>query len=287
LSDATVRGLLHPGEMGSAVGATLRAGGARVLWAPEGRSAQTRKRAEEIGLEEADSLEELARRAQVIVSVVPPHGAVEVARALAALRYHGQFVDANAVSPETARKIGRMLERGGAHFVDGGIIGPANRKPGAARIYLSGPGAARVASLFSAGPISAITLDAPVGAASALKMAFAGWNKGMQALLMSIRALAMAEGVDQALLAEWAISMPEVAERSGRAVRDNTRKAWRFVGEMEEIARTFVQAGLPPGFHDAAGEIYRRLSSYKGTSTPPPVDAAIAALLKRATSSSS
>jgi 3-hydroxyisobutyrate dehydrogenase-like beta-hydroxyacid dehydrogenase len=282
MSEAKVLGLLHPGEMGSAVGATLVAGGARVLWAPEGRSADTRKRAEAIGLEDAGSIEELARRAEVIVCVVPPHAAVEVARGIAALRFHGHYVEANAVSPETARKTGRMLERAGARFVDAGIIGPANRKPGAARIYLSGPDAAQVAPLFAAGPITAITLDAPVGAASALKMAFAGWNKGMQALLMAIRALAMAEGVDQALLAEWGISMPEVPARSERTVRDNARKAWRFVGEMEEIARTFVQAGLPPGFHDAAAEIYRRLNGYKGTSTPPPVDAAIAALLKRA-----
>lgn len=283
MSDSKVVGLLHPGEMGSAVGATLVGGGARVLWASDGRSTVTRQRAEELGLEDAGSLEQLARRADVIFSVMPPDAAAETARAIAALRFHGHFVDANAISPETARKVGRMLERGGAQFVDGGIIGPANRKPGTARMYLSGSEAARIAPLLSAGPVSAITLDAPVGAASALKMAFAGWNKGMQALLMAIRALAMAEGVDQALLAEWAISMPEMAARSERAVKDNARKAWRFVGEMEEIARTFVQAGLPPGFHDAAGEIYRRLSAFKDTQTPPPVDAAIASLLKRAT----
>jgi hypothetical protein len=104
----------------------------------------------------------------------------------------------------------------------------------------------------------------------------------MQALLMAIRALAVAEGVDQALLAEWRISMPEMPARSERTVHDNARKAWRFVGEMEEIARTFAQAGLPTGFHDAAGLVYRRLARYKDTPTPPPVEEAIAALLKRA-----
>jgi len=122
---------------------------------------------------------------------------------------------------------------------------------------------------------------APVGAASALKMAYGGWNKGMQALLASIRALAIAEGVDEALLAEWKISMPDMPARSERAVHDNARKAWRFVGEMEENARSFAQAGLPTGFHEAAAEVYRRLSIYKDTPTPPSVAEAAAALLKR------
>ena len=131
--------------------------------------------------------------------------------------------------------------------------------------------------------MNAVALDGPVGAASALKMAFAGWNKGMQALLMAIRALAVAEGVDEALLAEWRISMPEVPARSERTIHDNARKAWRFVGEMEQIARTFAQAGLPTGFHDAAGEVYRRLAGYKDTPTPPSVEEALAALLKRVT----
>jgi len=282
MSQARVIGLLHPGEMGSAIGATLVAGGVRVLWASEGRGALTRQRAEALSLEDTGRLEQLARRAEVIFSVAPPHAAPDLARAVARLGFTGLYVDANAVSPETAREIGRIVERGGACFVDGGIIGPANRKPGAARIYLSGSEAAQVAPLFAAGPVSAIVLDGPVGAASALKMAFAGWNKGMQALLLAIRALAMAEGVDQALLAEWRISRPDLPAGSERAVHDNTRKAWRFVGEMEEIARTLADAGLPSGFHEAAGEVYRRLAGYKDTPTPPGVDEAIAALLKRA-----
>jgi len=276
-----VVGLLHPGEMGSAVGASLVAGGAKVLWTPEGRGAATRKRAEALGLRDAGSLASLAHEAEVILSVAPPHAALDVAREVARLEYSGLFVDANAVSPDTAREIGRVIERGGARFVDGGIIGPANRKPGAARIYLSGAESSRVAALFSAGPIDAIVVEGAVGAASALKMAYAGWNKGMQALLMSIRALAIAEGVDRSLLAEWKISQPDVVARSERAVHDNSRKAWRFVGEMEEIARTFAQVGLPTGFHDAAGEVYRRLSAYKDT-PPPSVEEAAGALTKRA-----
>ena len=274
-------GLLHPGEMGSAVGATLVAGGGRVLWSPEGRSPATRTRAMELGLEDGGSPARVTAAAGVVVSVTPPHAALAQARAVAALGFRGIYVDANAVAPATSRAIGEVLEAAGARFVDGGIIGPANRKPGAARIYLSGPAAAEVAPLFSSGPIDAHVLTGPAGAASALKVAFAGWNKPSQGLLAAIRAYAIAEGVDAALLAEWKISMPDVPARSERAVHDNARKAWRFVGEMEEIAQAFAAVGLPSGFHEAAADIYRRLESYKDTAAPPPVEEAARRLLER------
>jgi 3-hydroxyisobutyrate dehydrogenase-like beta-hydroxyacid dehydrogenase len=272
-------GLLYPGEMGTAVGATLVASGARVVWASEGRSAATAARAREIGLHDAGTLAAVVQASTVIVSVVPPHGALELARAVAALGFRGTYVDGNAVSPDTAREIARVVETAGARFVDGGIIGPANRKPGAARIYLSGGAAPEVAAFFAAGPVDAIVLDAPAGAASSLKMAYAGWNKGSQALLAAIRAFAIAEGVDDALLGEWKISKPELAAQSARAFSDNARKAWRFVGEMDEIARSLGAAGLPRGFHEAAGEIYARLAEYKDTPALPSVEDAAGKLL--------
>jgi len=276
---ATV-GLLHPGEMGATVGTTVVGGGARVLWASEGRSAATRSRALQIGLDEAGTLAAVVHASRVILSVVPPHGALALARAVAALGFRGLYVDANAVAPDTAREIGRVVEAAGARFVDGGIIGPATRTRGTTRIYLAGPAAPEIALLFGPGPIDAIVLDAPNGAASALKMAFAGWNKGSQALLAAIRAFALAEGVDAALLAEWKISMPDTIARSERAFRDNARKAWRFVGEMDEIAGSLAGAGLPGGFHEAAREIYDRLADYKDTAAPPPVEEAAAKLLR-------
>ena len=273
-------GLLHPGEMGSAVGATLVASGARVLWTSEGRSAATRTRAAELALEDARTLAAVTGASRAIISVTPPHGALDLARAVASLGFRGLYVDANAVAPATAREIQRVVETAGARFVDGGIIGPANRKPGAARIYLSGDAAAEVAPLFDQGPLDALVLNAPAGAASALKMAYAGWTKGSQALLAAIRAFATAEGVDSALLAEWKISQPDIVARSERAINDNARKAWRFVGEMDEIAASFSEAGLPPGFHQAAREVYRRLSGYKETPIPPSVADALTEILR-------
>jgi 3-hydroxyisobutyrate dehydrogenase-like beta-hydroxyacid dehydrogenase len=275
----TTIGILHPGEMGSAVGAAARAGGARVLWASQGRGPATRARADADGLEDAGTLAALVARSDVIVSVCPPHAARAVARTVAGHGFHGLYGDANAVAPATAREIGGIVGRAGARFVDGGIIGPPPRRPGVCRLYLAGPEAARMASLFTAGPLEPIVLDGPPGAASALKMAYASWTKGTSALLMAVRALAAAEGVDEALLAEWARSLPDLPPRSEAAVKANAGKAWRFVGEMEEIAATWAAAGLPDGFHRAAGEIFARLERYKDAPTPPSVGDAAKALL--------
>jgi 3-hydroxyisobutyrate dehydrogenase-like beta-hydroxyacid dehydrogenase len=261
--------MLHPGEMGSAVGAAARAGGARVIWASAGRGAATRKRAEADGLEDVGTLSRLARESEIIVCVCPPANAPDVAREVAATRFGGTFVDGNAIAPATTRVVGAIVTAGGARFVDGGIIGPPPLKAGHTRLYLSGPGAAAVAAVFKGSPLEAIVLDGPVGAASAIKMAYAAWTKGSQALLLAIRALAAREGVDAALLAEWARSQPDATGRSERAVSANIKKAWRFVGEMDEIAATFQAAGLPNGFHEAAGEIYRRLAGWKDAAAPP------------------
>jgi len=265
----TTIGILHPGEMGSAVGGAARAGGARVVWASAGRGAATRRRAETDGLEDVGTIARLARESETIVSVCPPASAADVAREVAALRFGGTFVDANAIAPATTRAVGDIITAGGARFVDGGIIGPPPRKAGEARLYLSGPGAAAVAAIFKGSLLGAIVVDGGVGAASAVKMAYAAWTKGSQALLLAIRALAAHEGVDAALVAEWARSQPDATARSERAVSANIKKAWRFVGEMEEIASTFEAAGLPGGFHEAAGEVYRRLAGWKDTATPP------------------
>lgn len=277
----TTIGLLHPGDMGSVVGACAVAGGSRVLWASEGRSAGTRDRAAAAGLEDAGRLAAVVAGSDVVVSVCPPHAALDLARAVAALRFSGLFVDANAVSPSTAREIGVAVEAGGAVFVDGGLIGPPPRAAGTTRLYLSGREAKRAAALFDGTRLEAIAVGDAPGAASALKMAYAAYTKGVSALLMGVRALAAAEGVDEALLAEWHRSQPDLPKRSEAAARDNARKAWRFVGEMEEITAAFEAAGLPGDFHEAAAEIYRRLAVYKDATTPPSMADLVGPLTRR------
>ena len=274
-------GVLHPGEMGVTVGASARAGGSRVLWASEGRSAQTRERAAAAGLEDAKTLASVCAASGVILSICPPHSALDLARVVVAQGFSGVYVDGNAVSPGTARDIGRIIERAGATFVDGGIIGPPARARGTTRLYLSGEQAAPIARLFAQGPLEAIALDGGPGAASALKMAYAAYTKGTAALLVSIRALAIQAGVDQALLGEWARSQPELGARSERAAGETARKAWRFAGEMAEIAATFDDAGLPDGFFRAAAEIYESLAGYKDAPSMPSVAEVAKALAGR------
>jgi 3-hydroxyisobutyrate dehydrogenase-like beta-hydroxyacid dehydrogenase len=247
-------GLLHPGEMGASVGSVLRSQGLRVVWASEGRSAETRERAEAAGLEDVGSAERVAE-SEVVFSVVPPHAAVEVARALGPL--HGLYVDANAVSPATATEVARLVAAAGARFVDGGLVGPPPRRPRTTRLYLSGVEAAGVAELFAGSALDARVISAEIGQASAVKMAYAAWTKGTAAMRLAIRELARSGGVDEALLEEWDLSLPGLRERHQRAARSAEAKGWRWVGEMEEIAATFEAAGLPGGFHRAAAEVYR------------------------------
>jgi 3-hydroxyisobutyrate dehydrogenase-like beta-hydroxyacid dehydrogenase len=255
MDHATI-GLLHPGEMGAAVGRCLAAAGHRVLWAPEGRGPATAARAGAAGLTGA-GFGELTGQAAVIVSVCPPHAALDVARRVTGSRFRGVYLDANAISPATAAEVADVVAAGGARYVDGGIIGSPPVSPGFIRLYLSGSEAARIRALFEGTAVDARIVEPP-GSASAVKMAYAAWTKGTAALLLAARALARAEGVEEALLAEWAISQPGLADRWTGAARSAAAKGWRWIAEMEEIAAAMAAAGLPEGFHRAAAEVYRR-----------------------------
>ncbi len=271
--------VLHPGEMGAAIGAGLVGRGHRVLWASADRGDASRRRAQTCGLEDAGTLARAVRAADVVFSVCPPHAALELARAVAACGFGGVYIDANAIAAETTRAVGRLVEAAGASYVDAGIIGPPPIAGASVRLYLCGGRAAEIAPLFEGHIMRAIVLDGPVGAASALKVCYAAWNKGATALLAGIRALAEEEGVDAALLAEWTISQPDIPKRS-EVVTVAARKAWRWIAEMEEIAASFDAAGLPAGFHLASAEIYRRLEGFKDAPRPPAL-AEVKAALRR------
>jgi 3-hydroxyisobutyrate dehydrogenase-like beta-hydroxyacid dehydrogenase len=259
-------GLLHPGEMGAAVGAVLVARGHDVLWQPQGRSETTAQRARDAGLRPTGHFDGV----EVIVSVCPPHAALEVARSLAGSR--ALVIDANAVSPETARAVGSVL---GDSWVDGGIVGPPPLRSGTTRLYLSGARALEAAELFADTPLEAIVVDGSPVAASTLKMAYAAWTKGTAALLLAVRATARATGIEEALLAEWARSQPDLAARSQTAAISAATRGWRWTGEMDEIAATLAESGMPAGFHEAAADIFRRSPQL----AEPSLDGVIAALL--------
>ncbi|MYE13724.1 MAG: DUF1932 domain-containing protein [Gammaproteobacteria bacterium] len=243
--------------MGASLGAALRSNGHEVRWVAEGRSPATAQRAQDADLTATDALEDAILAVDHVLSVCPPHAAVAVAEAVMAAGFDGTYVDANAVSPDTARRIGTVV---GPGFVDGGIVGPPAWRPGVTRLYLSGPGANDVAGWFAGTLVDARAVP---GSASALKMCYAAFTKGSSALLLAIRALAEREGVTDALLAEWALSQPGLPERSAATAVSTSAKAWRFEGEMREIAATFGAAGLPGGFHEAAAEVFGRMSPLK------------------------
>ena len=249
-------GLLHPGEMGAGIGAALVRAGHSVSWASTGRSAASLARATEAGLVDARSIDALVAHCDLLLSVCPPHAAVDVAQQVAG--FGGTYLDANAIAPQTAHDVAALVEAGGARYVDGGIIGAPPSPSHGTRLYLSGPGAPEVGDVFSGSAVDARVIPGDHTAASALKMCFAAWTKGTAALLLDVRALAVAAGIEATLLAEWESSLPDLAARSRQAAQQAATKGWRWVGEMDQIAATFRSVGLPDGFHRAAAEVYAR-----------------------------
>jgi 3-hydroxyisobutyrate dehydrogenase-like beta-hydroxyacid dehydrogenase len=271
-------GLLHPGDMGAFIGAMARQNGHAVSWASEGRSAATRARAERAGLRDAGTVPALCAACSVIVSVCPPHAAEAVAGQVAEHGFQGLYVDANAIAPQRAARLADMLAEAGIEYVDGAILGGPAWERGQTDLYLSGPRALRVAGLLGNDRLAARVLGPGVGQASALKMCYAAYTKGTTALLGAILAAADALEVREPLLEQWAQDDPTFAADSTRRVRRATAKAWRFAGEMDEIAATFGAAGLPSEFHAAAAELFRRLAGFKDRAAMPELDEVLSAL---------
>jgi 3-hydroxyisobutyrate dehydrogenase-like beta-hydroxyacid dehydrogenase len=236
-------GILHPGEMGAVVGAVARGEG---FWAPEGRSDATAARAREAGLE-PEPLPQLLERCDIVLSICPPHAALDVARACAG--FGGVYCDANAISPARMREVAAAV---GGRVVDGGIVGGPPREPGT-RLYLSGADAGEIAELFEGTALEPRFLGDELGTASALKMCYAAWTKGSAALLLTVADAADRLGIGDALRAEWEHSIPGLPARLQQARRSADAKGWRWVGEMEEI-----EATLGAGFHTAAADVFRR-----------------------------
>jgi 3-hydroxyisobutyrate dehydrogenase-like beta-hydroxyacid dehydrogenase len=241
-------GLLFPGSMGAPVGGAVRA---EVVWASEGRSEPTARRAGEAGLVDVGSVEELVRSSEIVVSICPPAIAEEVAAQVAALGFAGLYVDGNAISPERVKRIAGLLP----NVVDGSILGREGR------FYLSGEPAAveQVAALFEGSEVEAVPLEAEVGAASALKMAYGGWNKIGVALAAQAHAIARAYGLTNALESEGV---------AGSRVEQLAPRAWRWGPEMQEVAETCAALGLPDGMGRGAAELYARWNENRDTEVP-------------------
>ena len=255
--------LIAPGAMGSALGRRLVDHGVRVVTSLEGRSTASAERAREAGMEAASS-EELIQ-ADILLSVVPPAEALPLAQRFAPLLALAAkklvYTDCNAVNPATVRRIADVIAATGADFVDAGIIGlpPKPNTPGPA-IYCSGPAAHSLDVLTSHG-LRIRRVEGPIGAASALKMSYAGITKGLIAVASVMALGATRAGVDRALAAELAESQPQLLALLRRMAPDMPSKAWRWVAEMQEISG-FLD-GVPGGsaLYQAVSELYRHIAA--------------------------
>jgi 3-hydroxyisobutyrate dehydrogenase-like beta-hydroxyacid dehydrogenase len=271
-------GILHPGKMGIFVAVCIQKSGCSVYWASEGRSRQTHQRAEEHQLRDAGTLAALCETCQIIVSVCPPHAAEAVADQVMGLSFRGQYLELNAISPQKAKAIGQKMQGAGIAFVDGCIIGRPAWEIGKTYLYLSGEQAAAAVGLFATESMDAQFIGDKIGRASALKMCYSAYTKGTTALLSSILAAAQELGVRGELENRWSLDWPGFAEETREKVSKVTAKAWRFAGEMEEIAATFQGAGLPGEFYLASAQIYRRMAGFKDAPVEPALGDVLAAL---------
>ena len=275
----SIVGIVNPGAMGISIAAAAKSAGHEVYWASAGRSQASRERAGKHGLSDAGTIDELCARCEIILCVCPPHAAGDVADAVIDADFAGLYCDGNAISPLKALDMGAKLAEAGITFVDGSIIGPPAWEAGTTRFYLSGKEAARVADLFSGTVAEAIVIGDEISRASALKMVFAARTKGTTALVSAIMATAESLGVRGDLEHEWALREADAVETTRGQVRGVTEKAWRFSGEMAEIAETFAMAGLPPGFFLSAQEVYARMAHLKDAEELPALEAVLAALV--------
>lgn len=272
--------ILHPGNMGISIAASAKNSGNTVYWVSDGRSHQTRARAKEHGLVEIETLAQATAESDIIISVCPPHAAESVAQEIANTGFTGLYLDANAISPQRARRISDIMTAVQASYVDGGIIGGPAWEPNRTWLYLSGPDAGRAANCFANGPLEVEIIGDEPDRASALKMCFAAYTKGTTALLCGILATAESLSVREDLERQWSRNGSDFAVQTAERVRRVTAKAWRFAGEMEEIAATFESAGLPGGFHLAAADLYERIAHFKDAEKTPELTAVLAALQK-------
>ncbi len=260
--------IFAPGDMGSSIGRVLVDSGLRVTTNLADRSPRTQRLASLAGIIDARDDVEAIENADIVLSVLPPDQAVDMATrlasALAAVGDKPLYIDLNATAPATAVEAGEIVDSVGGPFLDGGIVGPPPR-PGHSlgpRIYISG---AADAVQFALGlrryGLDVRSVPGGVGAASALKMCYAAVTKGLTALATVSLSAAKAYGVDRELQAEMAASQRMLSDRFARSLPDMAPKAYRWVGEMEEIARTVADVGLDPKLFLGAADVYRLVTA--------------------------
>ncbi len=258
-------GVVSPGDMGQAIAGRLKEAGLNVHAALDGRSDRTRALARAAGLTDCGSLEKLVAACELVISVINPGEALNVARQVAAAMKKTSrkiaFADLNAVSPQTARDEDRMIRDAGGMFIDGGIIGPPPRgEKDRPRIYVSGPDAYLFEGISHPNLVVRV-LSERVGDASGVKMCYAAMTKGTTALAVELLVAARKLGVEQALEKELRESRNDVFEWQMKNIASMPPKAYRWVPEMQEIARTFGELGLTPRMFEGATDVYAMVAA--------------------------
>ena len=290
-------GILSPGTMGTALGAQFLQAGHTVNYASEGRTLATQLRAQAAGLQDLQKIKNLCERCTVIVSICPPHASIELAKTVANYAFSGLYCELNAISPATVAQAAEIIIEGGAQFVNGAILGPppvtttqqtqdedATQTPGpsATTCYLSGAHARAIGSLLKDTNLAVVDLGDDLQKATALKMCHSAIGKIELALLYNSLTAARHYQVDEALLLHFENS-PGERHRidSLKSFLHRSKKAWRFSGEMNEVAETFAAAKLSPSFAKAAAQLFDDLAPLKDTEAAV-TPASIAALLRLA-----
>jgi 3-hydroxyisobutyrate dehydrogenase-like beta-hydroxyacid dehydrogenase len=265
-------GFMTPGDMGQAVAMQIKARGFDVYTALDNRSERSRALAREVGLTDVGTIPRLIAESDIVLSVMNPGAAVDFAReaadAIKASKRNLTFVDCNAIAPDTVHEIAGIVEKAGARFIDGGIIGPPPRGKAKTNLYVSGPGATDLKQLESPQLIVNVVSER-IADASALKMCYAGLNKGTQALWLEILMAAKRLGVDELLEQQLRQSRSDLLDWALNQYPKMPPKAYRWVPEMLEISKTLGSAGITPKVFQGAAEIYEFVASTAlGKETP-------------------
>ena len=251
--------ILMPGDMGHGCALVFRQNGLRVVTCLAGRSQRTRHLAKKAGLEITPSLSVLVKTADLILSILPPEHAVEqafhVAEAMKAANTFPDYVDCNAISPATAKKVAAVFDGLATNFVDGGIIGQNPiKEAGLTRLYVSGAETALVRQLDGRGMVVRY-LGSEIGRASAMKMVYASSTKGAFSLFAAVAVMAELTGLRDELFQELSESQPNTLATIKRMVPRIPLDANRWIFEMAEIASTYESFGITSNFHKGAGDI--------------------------------
>ena len=251
--------ILMPGDMGHGCAESLLKNGFRVISCISGRSDRTKSLAHAADIELLATLAEVVEQADLILSILPPQFAVDmgaqIAQIMQDIKIYPDYVDCNAISPQTAQQLEDIFAPLPANFIDGGIIGfNPIKEGGKTRLYVSGPDVSSILQLNERGLVIKSVGD-KIGQASAMKMVYASATKGAFSLFASVAVMAELTGLRDELFAEFAASKPDILKNMQMMVPRIPVDASRWMAEMEEISATFSSFGMTPKFHQGAREL--------------------------------